>query len=82
MKTLTVNLEDRSYPIYIGTNIGLNEELYCKHISSKTVALITNEQIADLYLKEISHTLSSFDLKTQLPAPVTATLTSFFNFAT
>ena len=64
MKTLTVNLEDRSYPIYIGTNIGLNEELYCKHISSKTVALITNEQIADLNLKEISHTLSSFNLKT------------------
>ena len=25
---------------------------------------------------------SSLDLKTQLPAPVTATLTSFFNFAT
>jgi 3-dehydroquinate synthase len=63
MKTLTVNLEDRSYPIYIGTNIGLNEELYSKHISSKTVALITNEQIADLYLREISHTLSSFNLK-------------------
>ena len=64
MKTLTVNLEDRSYPIYIGTNIGLDEKLYRKHISSKRVALITNEQIADLYLKEISHTLSSFDLKT------------------
>ena len=62
MKTIKVDLGERSYPIYIGTNIGLNKELYCKHISSKTVALITNEQIADLYLKEISHTLSSFNL--------------------
>jgi 3-dehydroquinate synthase len=55
MKTLTVNLEDRSYPIYIGTNIGLDEKLYRKHISSKRVALITNEQIADILKRSDTH---------------------------
>ncbi len=64
MRTLKVNLEDRSYPIYIGSDVSLDNELYSKHISSKKIALITNEQIADLYLSEISHTLNTFDLKT------------------
>ena len=63
MRTLTVNLEDRSYPIYIGAGISLKDELYSKHISSNKIALITNEEIADLYLSEISQTLTSFDLK-------------------
>jgi len=64
MRTLKVNLEDRSYPIYIGSDVSLNNEIYSKHISSNKIALITNEQIADLYLSEISQTLNAFDLKT------------------
>ena len=64
MKTLNVNLEDRSYPIYIGTDVSLDNQFYSKHIKTKKIALITNEQIADLYLSEISQTLNSFDLKT------------------
>tara|TARA_Y100001968_G_scaffold191311_1_gene175299 strand:+ start:1773 stop:2840 length:1068 start_codon:yes stop_codon:yes gene_type:complete len=64
MRALKVNLEDRSYPIYIGSDISLDNELYSKHINSKKIALITNEQIADLYLSEISQTLNTFDLKT------------------
>ncbi len=63
MRTLTVNLEDRSYPIYIGADISLEGELYSKHISSNQIALITNEEIADLYLSEITQTLNAFDLK-------------------
>ncbi len=63
MRTLKVNLEDRSYPIYIGSDVSLDSELYSKHINSKKIALITNEQIADLYLSEISQTLNAFDLK-------------------
>ena len=64
MRTLSVNLEDRSYPIYIGTDVSLDNELYSKHIKTKKIALITNEQIADLYLSEISQTLNAFELKT------------------
>ncbi len=64
MRTLNVNLEDRSYPIYIGSDVSLDNKLYSKHIKTKKTALITNEQIADLYLSEITQTLSIFDLKT------------------
>ena len=63
MRTLKVNLEDRSYPIYIGNDVSLDNELYLKHITSKKIALVTNEQIADLHLTEISRILDSFDLK-------------------
>ena len=63
MRTLNVNLEGRSYPIYIGTDVSLDNELYSKHIKTKKIALITNEQIADLYLSEISQTLNAFELK-------------------
>jgi len=63
MRILKVNLEDRSYPIYIGNDVSLDNELYSKHIASKKIALVTNEQIADLHLSEISRTLDSFDLK-------------------
>ena len=64
MRTLNVNLEDRSYPIYIGSDVSLDNKLYSKHIKTKKIALITNEQIADLYLSEITQTLKAFDLKT------------------
>ncbi len=64
MRTLNVNLEDRSYPIYIGSDVSLDNKLYSKHIKTKKIGLITNEQIADLYLSEITQTLNAFDLKT------------------
>ena len=63
MRTLNVNLEDRSYPIYIGSDVSLDNKLYSKHIKTKKIALITNEQIADLYLSEITQTLNAFELK-------------------
>ncbi len=64
MRTLSVSLEDRSYPIYIGEGISAGDEIYSKHLNSKKIALITNEEIADLYLSEMSQSLGSFDLKT------------------
>ena len=44
MKTITVKLKDRSYPIYIGKNILKNKSLLEK-IDSKNFALITNKKI-------------------------------------
>lgn len=51
METVTVDLGDRSYPIYIGSGI-LNtpEKLLAKHIKGKQVLIVTNETIAPLYL--------------------------------
>lgn len=51
MKTVTVQLEDRSYPIYIGAGLLQQAELLCKHIPGKRVLIVTNETIAPLYLE-------------------------------
>ena len=58
MKTININLEKRSYPIYVGEGLLENYDLLKKHISNKKVAIITNDKIAPLYLEKISNTLS------------------------
>jgi 3-dehydroquinate synthase len=50
MKTVTVDLGDRSYPIYIGPGLLEQGELLRKHIPGKRVLIVTNETIAPLYL--------------------------------
>ena len=57
MKTLTVNLGDRSYPIFIGKGLLDQPELILPYIHGKQVMVITNKTIAPLYLKK---TLSLF----------------------
>ena len=58
MKTININLEKKSYPIYVGENILENYDLFEKHISGKKVAIVTNDKVASLYLQKISNTLS------------------------
>jgi 3-dehydroquinate synthase len=57
MKTININLEKRSYPIYVGEGLLENYDLFKKHIPNKKVAIITNDKIASLYLQKISNTL-------------------------
>jgi len=61
MKTLTVSLGDRSYPIYIGTDLLNNAELISQHIPGKQVLVVTNETIAPLYLDKTLGALSEFE---------------------
>jgi 3-dehydroquinate synthase len=62
MKTLTVNLGVRSYPIHIGEGLLRKPELVTKHISGRQVMVVTNETIAPLYLDGITGLLDGFDL--------------------
>ena len=55
MKTITVKLKDRSYPIYIGKDILKNNNLL-KKINSNNFALITNKKIKSLHLSKIKNT--------------------------
>ena len=55
MKTITVKLKDRSYPIYIGKDILKNKNLL-KKINSNNFALITNKKIKSLHLSKIKNT--------------------------
>ncbi len=50
MRTLTVELDDRSYPIYIGSGIRDKKELFTQAIVGQQVMIVTNETIAPLYL--------------------------------
>ena len=52
MKTVEVDLGDRSYPIYIGSGLLHQGELLRKHIPGKRALIVTNETIAPLYLEE------------------------------
>ena len=64
MKTLLVELGDRSYPIYIGSNLLNQSELYTHHIKAKQVLVVTNETIAPLYLDTVLKNLTPFDVET------------------
>eukprot|EP00877_Chromochloris_zofingiensis_P004279 jgi/Chrzof1/13852/Cz08g15020.t1 len=57
MKTVEVNLGDRSYPIYIGPALLDHGELLRKHVPSKSVLIVTNETIAPLYLDKCKQAL-------------------------
>jgi len=58
MKQLHVALNERSYPIYIGSGLIDNPELLSRHIQGKEVLVVTNETIAPFYLDRLNHNLS------------------------
>lgn len=53
MKTLNVDLGDRSYPIYIGAGLIDRAELLRGHIRGRQVMIVTNETVAPLYLHKL-----------------------------
>ena len=58
MKKINIQFDERSYPIYIGEGLISNYELISQHILGKKVAIITNETVADIYLKTLMDTVS------------------------
>lgn len=52
MKTLYVDLGERSYPIYIGSGLLARGEWLSNQIQSNQVMVVTNETVAPLYLAE------------------------------
>ena len=53
MKTLNVDLGDRSYPIFIGADLLANAELVAPFIGGREVVIVTNETVAPLYLERV-----------------------------
>ena len=62
MHTETVNLEDNSYPIFIGEGASLSLENFDGYIAGKDIAIVTNEVVAPLYLNEISDLFSNMNV--------------------
>ncbi|WP_028467898.1 3-dehydroquinate synthase [Neptunomonas japonica] len=59
MQSLTVELGERSYPIYIGQNI-LSEALITPFIKGNQIMVVTNDTIAPLYLDTLLKCLPGF----------------------
>ena len=64
MKTLNVNLGERSYPIYIGQDLLKNKHLLQNHITSKRVMVVSNETVAPLYLDQVISMLDGISYET------------------
>ncbi|VXB21992.1 3-dehydroquinate synthase [Pseudomonas sp. 8AS] len=62
MQTLTVDLGERSYPIYIGEGLLARAELFKQHLAGRQVAIVTNETVAPLYLKALETSLAGCEL--------------------
>ncbi|MGA9033430.1 MAG: 3-dehydroquinate synthase [Sulfuricaulis sp.] len=68
MKTLPLDLGDRSYPIYIGAGLLGQPELYSRHIPGTRVAIVTNVTVAPLYLARLrTHVASLKPVEVVLP---------------
>ena len=59
MRKLTVELGSRSYPIYIGSGLLNDAEMFATHVTGNSVAVVTNETIAPLYLQTLLHALDN-----------------------
>ena len=65
METLEVALRERSYPIFIGSNLlSQAETLLRPYIKGKRVMVVTNETVAPLYLDALCQQLHAFDVDT------------------
>jgi 3-dehydroquinate synthase len=57
--TLNVDLDERSYPIYIGTGLLQEADLLTRHIPGKTALIVSNSTVAPLYLETVQQSLDS-----------------------
>jgi 3-dehydroquinate synthase len=64
MRTLTVELGDRSYPICIGPDLIDRPELYRPYIHGRQVMVVTNETVGPLYLERVVAALADFRVET------------------
>ncbi|MBN1378123.1 MAG: 3-dehydroquinate synthase [Gammaproteobacteria bacterium] len=60
MKTLTVALGDRSYPIYIGNGLLANDDFLKPHIPGEHVAVVTNSTVEKLYREQLEVVLDGY----------------------
>jgi 3-dehydroquinate synthase len=58
MESLRVALGSRAYPIHIGAGLISSVELYAPHLSGGSVAIVTNDVVAPLYLSTVKKALS------------------------
>lgn len=64
INTLTLDLGERSYPIYIGSGLLGQPELLLPHIRGRQVLIVSNEVVAPLYLDTVRNSLAELQVDT------------------
>ena len=64
MKNITVELGERSYPIFIGEGLLEQPDLLSQFIDGQKVCIVSNNLVADLYLEKVQAQLSRFQTST------------------
>ncbi len=59
MKTIRVELGDRSYPIYIGVDLLKQTDLFAPHLKGKLTAIVTNTTVDPIYGAQVQKTLEN-----------------------
>jgi 3-dehydroquinate synthase len=63
MHTLNVDLGERSYPIYIGSELLADGDLVTRHIHGQSALIVSNNTVAPLYLKPIERALQAAGIR-------------------
>ena len=59
MRTVTVGLGERAYPIHIGDGLLTRADLFLPHLPQRKISVVTNTTVASLYLEKFRATLRS-----------------------
>jgi 3-dehydroquinate synthase len=60
MRTLELDLGERSYPIHIGTDLVARADLITPHLKGSRVAVVSNETVAPLYMDKLTAGLGRY----------------------
>jgi 3-dehydroquinate synthase len=63
MKTLNLDLQERSYPIYVGRGLLGEGAVYRPYIAGSQVMIVTNETVAPLYLHRVEEALPDLTVR-------------------
>ena len=69
MREVIVNLEQRSYPIYIGSDILSQTKYYKELIKTKQVMVVTDSNVSKLQMGIVIKALSEFDVTSYVLPP-------------
>jgi 3-dehydroquinate synthase len=69
MHTLHVDLDERTYPVYIGRDLLSDSSLLAQHVAGSQVVLVSNETVAPLYVERVRLALGTRQLITEVVLP-------------
>ncbi len=64
MQTVTVDLGERSYPVHIGPGLLARSELLADYIVASQILIVSDTNVAPIYLDSVQKELSAFDTTT------------------